>query len=342
MSDESEGPKAVVQISDIFGVGKLANSKAAERLVGAIVDGLGAGFRGWLGPWIIRRETEGRVSAAKTALMQIPRNVDLLINLEERAQIRVQRDVERAQLNREQIAALALSSAHIELSNEADEAVDCHSISLGWLDDFWRRAELVSDETTQKLWSKVLLREAQRPGHLSMRSLSILSTLSPLEAEMVENLAPFVVNFEREPMQKLAAGILTSIGQYQGTFSVPKNVSESFSKNVHRILPEFDVVALDAAGVMQSSNGWASDYYVTPKKDIHAVIGNSMFIFSDMPDPNERFSKHYYIGCGLGFTSEGCEIVRIVNAEPNRQYIQEIEGALRSAGCKLSRVVESK
>lgn len=340
MGDEEQKQKAIVEISDVFGLGKVANSKAIERLVGGIVDGIGGGIRSLISPWSMRRQSEAQIEVAGRALSVLPETVSLELDIGERTDIRLQRDASRFQLNRESISEIALENASVELRHTSPAITDATVITQDWLSAFWQKAELASDERMQILWSKVLLQEARRPGSLSKRSLGILSEMSVHEAKMVEALAPFVIEFERSNTQKLSAGILLNIGQYQGTFNVPNDVNRDYYDYVATLLPEFDIVALDAAGVMQSSTGWASEYSVQPKSEIHIAIGNSLFVITDLPTPNERYSERYYLGSGRGFTSEGCEISRIVNAKPNSDYVEQIRKVLRSVGCNLREVVE--
>jgi len=332
--------RAIVEVSDIFGLGKVANSKAVERLILSVVDGVGSGIRSLFGPWAIRREASARIDSAALALEQLPHGASLSLDLADRASLRISRDAERRQLNREAIAELALINARTELEIGHLDAERSQNTTQTWLDDFWRRAEMVAEPDLRVLWSKVLLREARAPGELSLRSLSLLSQLSRREAQMIENLAPFVVNFERDNSQDLAAGTLLSIGQYQGTFAIPEETAKSFKEAVLELIPDFDLVALDAAGIMQSSNGWASEYSVSPRPNLHVVIGNALFAIEGLPEPNEKYRKRYTLGEGWGFTSEGYEIARIVNAPPNSEYVRCIGDALSAAGCNLISVVD--
>ena len=250
MSEEEKKQKAIVEISDFFGLGKIANSSGVERLVGAIVDGIGSGVRSLISPWSIRRQSKAQIEAATSALSTLPDSSIIEMELGERAELRIQRDSVRKQFNRESISELALISAPGNLPTRSNSDSSSNAISQDWLTDFWQKAESVSDERMKILWSKVLLQEAHNPRSLSKRSLRILSEISLQEAQMLEDLAPFVVEFERSNIQKLAAGILLTIGQFQGTFSVPRDVSSAYRDSVGKLVPDFDIVALDAAGIM--------------------------------------------------------------------------------------------
>lgn len=344
MSEEGDRKQySIITATDVLGIGRLADSKAAERLVDGIVQGVGGGLRSLLEPWLLRRNASAQIDIAKQTIEVLPDTVSVSLDLDQRSSLRIRREGQIRQHNREVIAEIALNNAETAIETAADAVNDAtENIDHEWLAEFWNRSEQVSNEHMRVLWAKVLLSKSISPENFSIRSLNIVSQLSHEEALMIERLAPFVVEFERKDKtsHNFAAGILLNVGQYQGTFTVAKDKEEPFSEAIQGLLPDFDLVTLDAAGVMQSSNGWASTYSIVYSAEVGLTIGNQSFVLEGLPPPNERHLKSYSLGSGWGFTPEGCEVVSIINASPNPQYLRMIREAFESANCRLVDVLD--
>ncbi len=343
MSEDSDSKQSLVAISDLFGLGEAAKSKAFERLVSGVTHGIGEAFHAVLGGWKAKRDLRANAEAVRDALDILPRDAAVELDIAGRFELRVKREAEQAQLAREEVSRIALSLAPHQLTQLEENQEDRNrEISRDWLTRFWKEAENVSDEQLRVLWAKVLLRKSVNPDDFSIRSLQIVSQLSKDEAEMIEALAPYVVEFDQEEgfVHRYAAGLLFNIEQYQGTFIVPDDVQKDFRERVLAMLPKVDNVALDAAGIIQSVNGWASEFTIPPINEINVRVGNQKFVVTDLPPPNEQNKDAYRIGYGRGFTREGCQIARIVDAPPNDEYLNLICKAFESAGCRVIDVID--
>jgi hypothetical protein len=61
-------------------------------------------------------------------------------------------------------------------------------VDQDWLANFFNQCRLVSDETMQQLWSRILAGEANNPGNFSKRTLNVVSMLESKEARVFEEL----------------------------------------------------------------------------------------------------------------------------------------------------------
>jgi hypothetical protein len=97
-------------------------------------------------------------------------------SLEQRISIRIINEEARRQHNMESIVVGALP-------NIKDDA-NPKDIDNDWIDSFFEKCRLVSNEDMRMLWSHILAGEANKPGSFSVRTLNILSTFTKAEAVM--------------------------------------------------------------------------------------------------------------------------------------------------------------
>lgn len=60
-----------------------------------------------------------------------------------------------------------------------------------WLSNFFEKCKLVSNESMQSLWSKILAGEANSPGTFSKRTVELVSTLEKKDADLFTRLCGF-------------------------------------------------------------------------------------------------------------------------------------------------------
>ncbi|MCX8502182.1 MAG: DUF2806 domain-containing protein [Alphaproteobacteria bacterium] len=65
------------------------------------------------------------------------------------------------------------------------------SIAMDWLTQFFHRARLISDPESQEVWGRVLALQANRPGSMNRRSLSLLSNMEPSDMLAFQKLCGF-------------------------------------------------------------------------------------------------------------------------------------------------------
>lgn len=75
------------------------------------------------------------------------------------------------------------------------------NIEDDWINNFFDKCKLISDNEMQNLWAKVLAGEANDPGRYSKRTIEFMSTMDKYDAELFNKLATFCWNFgELQPI----------------------------------------------------------------------------------------------------------------------------------------------
>ncbi|MDI9409732.1 MAG: DUF2806 domain-containing protein, partial [Candidatus Pacebacteria bacterium] len=108
------------------------------------------------------------VVLAETGLDSLAPNRQLsLTALQKRGLLRLAFEEGVKQDNIETIIARAVP--HLRANSRPE------TIPMDWLTQFFHRSRLISDPDSQEIWARVLALQANRPGSLNRRSLSLLS-----------------------------------------------------------------------------------------------------------------------------------------------------------------------
>lgn len=188
-----------VQVTDLLGLKSLA--KPLENSISNLISALGKGIGYWSEPLMIRMRAKSEAKATElTAIADarakvieaiggsIAEKVGLEDVLKEptseglayRALLRLSDESIRFQQNRESIAAHSLAEFRkiAESSDPGDEKIDDD-----WISMFWRTVESCSDETMQRLFSRILAGEAYQPGSFGPRTVQTVSVMTRESAE---------------------------------------------------------------------------------------------------------------------------------------------------------------
>ncbi len=65
-----------------------------------------------------------------------------------------------------------------------------------WIANFFDKCKLISDDSMQELWAKVLAGEANTPGQYSKRTINLLASLDKYDAELFTSLCTFSWKFK--------------------------------------------------------------------------------------------------------------------------------------------------
>lgn len=324
-----------VDVGDLLGLGKISNSPALERLVGGIMAGIGRVYDDVVGPSSIRRRSKAEVDAAVYAVQKLAGTESISLDVSGRAALRLSGTHVRQQLNRESVAIEAVKIAQDEFALHGVDTFASGQIDDQWMSQFWSAAENVSDELMQTMWARILARKSAVPKELSVRVLHRMNALTAAEIDQVVVLAPFATKlFSPDDAFPDTYGIFDHLGQHQGTLTIREELAD-LSKYLELHHKRLNVRDLDSAGVMQSSTGWASEFFVPYSGKIYIQIGNEKYAISNLPAPNEHYQHNYSIASGRGLTREGWEIASVANMRPDKGYVEMIRVALESAGVSL-------
>jgi hypothetical protein len=167
-----------MEATDFSGLGKL--SEQAVKLAEIVRDAIG----GYCRPWQIRRIAAAEADAERLKAVATMQTAIEVTDLQRRAIERFVKEEAERQANMETIAKLALPLVGDTARPEA--------ITRDWVADFFDKCRLVSDTEMQTLWAKVLAGEADRPGSISKRTISLLATLERPDAELFQAMCGFV------------------------------------------------------------------------------------------------------------------------------------------------------
>jgi hypothetical protein len=319
--DDGEKRKALIQVSDLFGV-----SKGADRLVQAIERGLGNFFA----PYQKRRLTDAEISTFRKWRTELRKagleasTIDL--SLDDRAVIRVYAEQSRKQENRETIA---IEAAHdyrnhcetIDVETPADQQIESE-----WLDRFWRLAEDVSSSDMQAVWGRILSRQAGGVYRYSARCLETLSLISREEAQELIRLSTFVSSavIEGTPhyhiLQYLSLGTRTD---HLNKFN------DRMSERVGRLRRDI----FGPAGIfLDSGSGWAQDISVQIENGTaNLTIAKKLYRLKY----DSKTDSTDYIGGGVGISPIGAEIFSLIDSVPDAEYLAALSESLASMGIKV-------
>lgn len=157
----------------LVNLGKL--SKPADTLIKKVSGAVGGIFE----PWQITRVAKAE---AKADLIKAESEIQIT-DLHRRAMHRFVEEEAQRQENMESITEKALPN----LKEDADPA----KMDDDWVTNFFDKSRIVSDDSMQDIWAKVLSGEANSPGSYSKRTVNFLADLDKEDAEMFQNLCSF-------------------------------------------------------------------------------------------------------------------------------------------------------
>ena len=168
--------------------------KAIAHVIGASGEALAAGIDiGKAKAEQIAQGIRDETSARSIVRAEMARQVTAILpedqDLARRAAARWIGDEMKKQVNREEVAALAVSQLDAE-----PPPSDAPAPEEEWLDHFSKYAETASGDRVRVLWSKVLAGEIRKPGAVSLRTLQILSGLDKRTADVFLKWSAFVIN----------------------------------------------------------------------------------------------------------------------------------------------------
>lgn len=151
-----------------------------------------------------------------------------------------------------------------------------------WLVNVLDKCRIVSDDTVQELWARIIAGEANKPGSFSRKTVNMMSDLSRSDAELFERLCCFVWSID---------GTL-----YPLTLSSRSNI---YTK--HRIFPESIQHLTDLGLITEMAGAFAPE--LGNEDTVAEYFGKSMKV-GRIKIGNTRFSQ------------AGLEIYEICNPSP--------------------------
>lgn len=286
----------------IVDVGEL--SKPGTKLINKISNAIS----GFAKPWQMRRIADAEAYAQETiarsdatvAAIQSQTEIEVT-DLRRRAIQRWVSEEEAQQLNMEEILAAAIPL----LSDESrpDEIED------DWIVNTFDKCRLISDDEMQLLWARVLAGEADRPGTVSKRTVSILSSLDKRDAQLFRELCSFVWEHDGDPEPLI----------YETDDDVYAPFDTSFSTLEH----------LDDVGLINHATGNRQYGLVTLPESITMQYFGDVVRVSGYADGNLIVGKAF-------FTRAGKQLFRVCEPKPNAAFLDFVIKRWDSMGYRMS------
>lgn len=220
-------------------------TKPATVLIEKISDAVGGIFKPYQIVRVAKAEAEADRIQAESQIQ--------VTDLHRRAMHRFLEEEAKRQSNIENITQKALPLL--------EEKSAPQNVEDDWITNFFDKCRIVSDDDMQKLWSRVLVGEANRQGAFSKRTVNLLADLDKVDAELfmrlcgfawqIGNIVPLVFDvqdevYNRHGINFNSLGHLESLGLVQfdniagfQRLKLPKNVTVFYySKPAELMFPK--------------------------------------------------------------------------------------------------------
>lgn len=177
MSSQETPVKTVVHV----------NTKPVTKLLDMVEKAVGA----VASKWLLRRAADAEAYRIREIADARAYEAEIMAKAEDSIAIRTQQRV----LYQEELAQRNLEDIFhkTQLYLGLKETVSEEPVDKDWFTRFIYEAKTKSNNEVQEFWAKILADEIEKPGSISVRTLSTLSNLSGSEAKMFEKLVSIVV-----------------------------------------------------------------------------------------------------------------------------------------------------
>ena len=330
---------------------------ALEKLIDYVASGIGSVAGSMLAPWQASRETQAKqisakgeaekqeikakgesnalqiIATAQADAKQTLKSPDTAIQGEftiaETVEQRIKFQEEKRQRNIGSVVRLAAAEL------EGKEVPD-HEPDHDWVARFFSDVQDVSSEELQQLWAKVLSGEVERPGTMSVLSLSILKNLDRDTAKLFRKLCSLCISnlIETTAGSQVIDARALSLGD---------NTEGNALKEYGIGFGELNV--LNEHGLVISEyNSWR-DY----KFNVEYIVSEDRsksriwpFLFQDKhwtlrPTSNRDMNAEFRLH-GVALTQAGMQLSRVVDLEPVDMYTQNLKNFFLEKGLIMTEI----
>lgn len=200
---------------------------------------------------------------------------------------------------------------------EKEEHCSDEPVEQGWINRFFDSVADVSNEDLQKLWGKVLAGEIKKPKSCSLRTLETLKNLSPSEANLFQQLFPYII----------------SSGDDLSFVSVNKNLNDQFG------ISDGQCIELDACGLLKVIPFTSIDAPILPQETLRRFFTTNrlLAITNNISEMQKLLVKEIYL-----LTPAGNELFNLFKSTPNDEYFEEWVKTIHNSNKKLLFTVHEK
>lgn len=277
------------------------DGKPLEKLIEVVSNGIGTLYR----PRAMRKEADAKayeirvVEKAKAEALAEGKLIEAE-NLDRLNERLLAKEVKR-QNNIDDVIEVAASHLQSE-STVTEEAVN-----EDWTTRFFDIVQDVSDDEMKKLWGQILAGEVKTPQSYSLRTLELLRNLSKNEADIFVKIA------------RLSLCHNNSYFIYKGEEGDISKYNASYS----------DIAKLVEIGILQSGD-FVQRTISAKEGDANTALTCCNIIILLTIKAGNKIQIPIYL-----FTQAGIELLKLVNSEPDMEYIKELANHIMNINVKV-------
>lgn len=228
------------------------------------------------------------------------------LTLAQRAERRIQMQLERQQQNLERIMALALEYC--------PEYVSTQDIDPDWFQQFCDLTLDISNFSMQQLWAKILAGEIASPGKFSLKTLHTLKRMSFKEALALQQAANLSCRTRQDPTARIYFGYSHRPSLWRvltGRSRAVLNLNQ-FGLSYTQILSLIDIGLLHSSEIESGELpiGQALNWQYQHLNIIGTISSKNVVL-------------QYY-----KYTASGAELLPLLSTQPNQQYLDALKQLL--------------
>lgn len=228
------------------------------------------------------------------------------LNINQRAERRLQMQRERQQHNLERIMAQALEYC--------PESVSAQDVDPDWFQQFCDLILDISNTNMQHLWAKILAGEIATPGKFSLKTLHTLKRMSYKEAMALQQAANLSCRTRQDPSARIYFGYISRPSLWRlltGRSRAVVNLNQ-FGLSYPQILSLMDIGLLHSSEIESGTlpAGQQLNWQYQQLSMNGTVCSKDVVL-------------QYY-----KYTASGAELLPLLNAQPNQQYVEALKQLL--------------
>ena len=228
------------------------------------------------------------------------------LNINQRAERRLQMQRERQQHNLERIMAQALEYC--------PESVSAQDVDPDWFQQFCDLILDISNTNMQHLWAKILAGEIATPGKFSLKTLHTLKRMSYKEAMALQQAANLSCRTRQDPSARIYFGCISRPSLWRlltGRSRAVVNLNQ-FGLSYPQILSLMDIGLLHSSEIESGTlpAGQQLNWQYQQLSMNGTVCSKDVVL-------------QYY-----KYTASGAELLPLLNAQPNQQYVEALKQLL--------------
>ena len=183
------------------------------------------------------------------------------------------------------------------------------------------------------------MRQSTGSAKYSARCLETLSTLSQQEATLLERIATVTMVTEREGGASECFVVLSVTDYRSNSSNIPdlRNTNRQLVDHVGNIHSEI----FGPIGIFVD-DGWAHEVAgAVQNQTVHITIGQRRYQIGGYPsplpqNPNLQIPNAVFVGSGTQLSAVGSEIISLIQAAPDDEYVRLLSQSFACIGLSLS------